>query len=161
MKTVVVTGSSRGIGFGLARSFVERGCNVVVSGRSQEALDRAVAQLSSGGSGSSRGAVFGAPCDVTRREQVEALWSAAANRFGKVDVWINNAGSSHAPVPFWKLAPAKIDEVLESNLHGMMNGCFVAMRGMQAQGSGHIYNMEGFGSDGATQVGMAIYVTVP
>ena len=70
MKIVVITGSTRGIGYGLADAFLELGCAVTLSGRSIERVEAAVNQLA-GKYGAER--VLGQPCDVTRFEEVQAL----------------------------------------------------------------------------------------
>jgi NAD(P)-dependent dehydrogenase (short-subunit alcohol dehydrogenase family) len=154
MKTIVITGSTRGIGFGLAEQFLQRGCRVVVSGRSQEAVDRAVARLA-GKYGNDR--VAGQPCDVSVYEQAQALWNAAAQRFGRVDVWINNAGVSNPYVKFWEVSPQMMKTVADTNLLGSLYGSRVALQGMLRQGGGQLYNMEGFGSDGRVGEGLAVY----
>ncbi len=154
MKTIVITGSTRGIGFGLADSFLALGCRAVVSGRQRAAVDEAVAELAARHEAER---VFGQPCDVTRFDQVQALWDAAQARFGAVDVWINNAGRSHLPMPFHRLAPELVESVLGTNVLGTMYGSRVAIAGMLDQGFGQIYNMEGMGSDGHTQEGLTLY----
>jgi NAD(P)-dependent dehydrogenase (short-subunit alcohol dehydrogenase family) len=102
IKTVVVTGSTRGIGSGLADELLKRGCQVAVSGREQTNVDRAVAELAARHS-SER--VWGLPCDVTQAGQVPALWDGAVQRFGRVDTWISNAGSSTPLLPLWEQDP--------------------------------------------------------
>ena len=154
MKTIVITGSTRGIGQGLAREFLQRGCAVVVSGRGQAAVDKTVAELAAK---HGAGRVHGCACDVTDAAQVQALWDAAQKRFGRVDVWINNAGISNPYVPFWEVTPETLARVVNVNLTGAMYGCQTAMRGMLAQGGGQIYIMEGFGSDGRTGEGLGVY----
>lgn len=148
-KTVVVTGSTKGLGLGLVRSFLDLGANVVVSGRS--AVDAACADLGP------KERVLGHACDVSVYAQVKALWDAACERFGAVDVWVNNAGTSNAQRAFVELPPDQIQSVVGTNLVGTMNGSRVALEGMLKQGRGAIYNMEGFGADGARQKGMALY----
>jgi NAD(P)-dependent dehydrogenase (short-subunit alcohol dehydrogenase family) len=156
MKTVVITGSTRGIGYGLSDAFLERGCSVTISGRSQEAVDRAVEEL-----GARHGAerLFGLPCDVTEFDQVLALWDIAREHWGRVDIWMNNAGIAHAQTPLWKQSSEEIAAVVETNLIGAMFGAKVAMKGMQAQGSGSIYNLEGLGSGGRRVEGLTAYGT--
>lgn len=154
MKTVVITGSTRGIGFGLADEFLKRGCKVVVSGRSQQAVDKAVRQLADKHHEDN---VFGVPCDVSSYEQVQNLWDKSAQRFGKIDVWINNAGISNAYVPFWEVKPETVKNVTDTNFLGAMNGSHVAIREMMKQGSGELYNMYGFGSDGRKADGLTVY----
>jgi NAD(P)-dependent dehydrogenase (short-subunit alcohol dehydrogenase family) len=93
MKAVVITGSTRGIGYGLADSFLGLGHAVTVSGRSMERVDEAVNKLCTQ---YDKERVLGYPCDVTHFEQVQALWNTVKDRFGKIDVWINNAGLANA-----------------------------------------------------------------
>lgn len=157
MKTVVITGSTRGIGLGLAEAFLTRGCRVFISGRKQETVDQAVDHLAKP-YGLER--VAGQACDVTDYAQVEALWEAAVQAFGPIDIWINNAGIGNILTPFWELEPDLMKSVVETNLLGTMYGCRVALRGMLKQGSGALYNMEGFGSRGSrTQPGLTLYGT--
>lgn len=156
MKTIVITGSTRGIGYGLADSFLALGCAVTVSGRTQEGVDGAVATLSAK---HEAGRVMGHPCDVTHYAQVQALWDAAHAHWGRVDVWINNAGGTHLQAEFWELEPEQIKAVVDANLLGAMYGSKVALRGMLAQGSGSLYSMEGLGSTGRKMDGLAVYGT--
>jgi NAD(P)-dependent dehydrogenase (short-subunit alcohol dehydrogenase family) len=154
VKTIVITGSTRGIGYGLADEFLKLGCQVAVSGREQANVDQAVAKLAAR-HGMER--TWGVPCDVTQADQVQALWDGAQQRFGRVDVWINNAGSSTTLRPLWEQDPEAMRSVVETNLVGALNGARVALRGMLAQGSGSLYNLEGFGSDGRIMTGMTPY----
>jgi NAD(P)-dependent dehydrogenase (short-subunit alcohol dehydrogenase family) len=155
MKTIVITGSSRGIGLGLVRSFLEQSCQVVVSGRSQIGLDHAIQNLAAT---SDKTRISGVICDVTDEKQVEQLWFEAISRFGSVDIWINNAGIGNSYDLFWDLPADEAEKVVRTNLIGVMNGSKIAMRGMLKQGFGSIYNMEGMGSDGKrVQKKMSVY----
>jgi NAD(P)-dependent dehydrogenase (short-subunit alcohol dehydrogenase family) len=156
MTVVVITGSTRGIGYGLSDAFLARGCSVTISGRSREAVDRAVAELSAR-HGAER--LFGHPCDVTDFEQVQALWDAAMEQWGRVDIWLNNAGIAHAQTALWAQSAGEIAAVVETNVTGAMYGAKVAMKGMLEQGSGSIYNMEGLGSGGRRVEGLTAYGT--
>jgi len=154
MKVVVITGSNRGIGFGLAQAFLARGCAVVVSGRNPEKLAAAVSQLRSA---SSEEQVLGLPCDVTNFDQVQQLWDQSIKHFGQVDIWINNAGMSGPSLNLWEQSPETAHAVINTNLVGVIYGTQVAMKGMLEQGSGAIYSMEGMGSDGRKQPGVTLY----
>jgi NAD(P)-dependent dehydrogenase (short-subunit alcohol dehydrogenase family) len=156
VKTIVVTGSTRGIGFGLANAFLDLSCNVVVSGRMQEAVDKAMESLAAQ---HERERILGQTCDVTDYAQVEALWDAAKTRFGAVDIWINNAGISHPTADFWTHPPQRIRAVVETNVVGAMYGASVALSGMHEQGHGALYNMEGLGSGGPMVPGTTLYAT--
>ena len=154
MKSIVITGSTRGIGFGLAESFLARNCAVVVSGRSRGAVDKAIKEL---GSRYPEDRVFGHPCDVRDPEQLQALWNEAMSRLGKIDVWINNAGLSGPQMMTWELAPQQVEEVVDTNILGVIFGSQIAVRGMLDQGYGSLYNMEGMGGDGRMHEGLIPY----
>lgn len=152
-KVIVLTGGSRGIGYGLASSFLERGCSVVISGRDGAAVAEAVRRLE----GRAPGRAAGTTCDVQRYEDVRGLWDFAESRFGRVDVWINNAGIGQPQREVECLDPALIADIFATNCAGAMYGCKVALAGMKARGSGAVYNMEGLGSGGGIVRGMAAY----
>lgn len=151
---VVVTGSTRGLGFALADAFLDAGCAVMVSGRNEDTVAECVDRLRSQHADAS---VEGTTADVARLEDVEGLFAAAHAAFGRVDLWINNAGLVGRPAPLVELTTAEVGAVVSANLTGTMNGCIVALAGMQRQGSGQIFNTEGFGSNGMKREGMAIY----
>ena len=154
MKTIVITGSTRGIGCGLADSFLALGCAVTISGRALADVEKAVAELTAKHEADR---VLGQPCDVTDFQQVQVLWDAAQARFGKIDIWINNAGIGHSQMDFWELSSEQIKTVVDTNLVGAMYGAKVALRGMLDQGFGSFYNVEGLGSDDRMVKGLALY----
>lgn len=156
MKHIVITGSTRGIGYGLAEAFLELNCSVTISGRAQSDVDQAVLKLSSKHSPEK---IFGLACDVRYPEQVQELWDQSKTRFQKVDIWINNAGFSGPQMAAWLMPPEKAREIIETNLLGVMYGSMVAVREMLAQSYGAIYNMEGMGSDGRMHEGLTYYGT--
>lgn len=152
-KTIVITGSTKGIGYGLAEEFLKRGHNVVVSGRKREALDQAVSALAV----KYHDNVAGCLCDVTRMEDNEQLFAFAKEKFGRVDIWINNAGVSVSRKAFWEQPLDGVKQAVDSNLLGVIYGSRAAIQGMLAQGGGQVYNMEGFGSNGRMAEGLAVY----
>lgn len=154
-KVVVVTGSSRGIGHGLASAFLARGCSVIVGGRSQESTDRAVVDLIERHDVPER--VLGRPCDVRHLAQVQSLWDAACQRFGHVDIWINNAGAGTGQQELWTHSQEEFAAVVETNVQGTLHGCRVAVSSMLEQRFGACYNMEGLGSDGRYVTGLTLY----
>ncbi len=153
MKKVVITGSTRGLGLSMARCFLELRCSVTISGRNPANLN-AAQQVLQGYSN-----VDAVLCDVQQSEQLQNLWQSAQMRWGRVDYWINNAGIAQLHQPLWKLGNEEIENVIGINLLGTMYGCAVAMRGMLKQGSGQIFNMEGFGSNDMLRPGMSLYGT--
>jgi len=156
LKTIVITGSSKGIGLGLAREFLKRDCRVVISARNPERLEKALAALAEN---FGKDKVCGHPCDVTSVDQVVSLWQAAGNAFGTVDVWINNAGVDNPMKPYNELTQKEITPVVNTNLLGMMYGSHVALQGMLDQGHGQIYNVDGYGSNDMMRTGYTVYGT--
>ncbi|MEO0376600.1 MAG: SDR family oxidoreductase [Cyanobacteria bacterium P01_A01_bin.17] len=143
-RTAVVTGSTRGIGLIMAQALVAAGANVVVSSRSEagEQLERDMLAPDTGRTGAK---IMGTTCDVTSLEQVEQLAAKTIERFGQIDIWINNAGiaSPYAqtldiPIERWKL-------VVQTNLYGTYHGTTVALQHMLERNQGKIVNVFGAG----------------
>ena len=89
-KVVVITGAASGIGKELARVFAENGAKVILSDLDVEKVKKAAAQLKENGMDTT-----GIPCDVTKENEVEALFNQTLNKFNRIDVLINNAGLQH------------------------------------------------------------------
>ena len=123
-------------------------------GRDATRLEQALAALAS-----EAGQCAGQACDVTSSEQVQALWDLAVRRFGRVDIWINNAGLARTVWPILDVPQAELETMVTTNMLGTINGSRVAARGMKAQGQGKVFNMLGGGSDGEYFPGMGIYGT--
>lgn len=155
-RSIVITGSTRGIGRGLAAEFLKRGHDVTVSGRTAAAVDEAVAALAPVAADGAR--VFGTACAVDDPSALQRLWSTAADASGRVDVWINNAGVTAPRQRIGALQAEHIEATQRTNLLGVMLATQVALAGMRAQpGGGTIWNMEGFGSNGMMSPGMSLY----
>jgi NADP-dependent 3-hydroxy acid dehydrogenase YdfG len=86
-KVVVVTGASSGNGKAMALLLAERGTRLALAARRTELLEATALEVEARG-----GEALAVPCDVTVREQVEAVARAVLERFGRIDVWVNNAG---------------------------------------------------------------------
>lgn len=155
MKHVVITGGSRGLGFALARAFLGLGCRVTLAGRTEASTRSALEQLRATMPAE---AVWldGVPCDVTRTEELEGLWERA-RAHGPVDVWINNAGVSPPLAMLWEIPARRLEDVIDTNVRGMLLGSWVALCGMRQQSGGVIYNLEGFGADGTVVRGALAY----
>jgi NAD(P)-dependent dehydrogenase (short-subunit alcohol dehydrogenase family) len=154
MKHIVITGSTRGIGLGLAERFLEKGHAVTLNGSRPERIGEALRNLSA-----YKERVDGVEGDVADREAMERLYQSASQRFGNIDIWVNNAGIGQPQKRVWELDDAAIKRVLDVNLLGVINGTIAAFNGMKRQGSGKIFNMEGLGSNGSIIDGMSIYGT--
>ncbi len=131
MQVIVITGSTRGIGRGLAEQLLLRGAAVVLSGRDPAAVATASAALASN---SAAERVMGKACDVRDPVQVQALWDAALARFGRVDCWVNNAGCGTLPRRLTDLPASDAERVVGTNQIGTLVCCHVAIAGMEAQG---------------------------
>lgn len=130
-RTVVITGASSGIGFGLAKAFLAQGFNVVGNARSAERLEQARAQL-----GSPAGFV-GVAGDIARPQTARQLIDAGIEAFGQVDVLVNNAGF-FLPKPFLDYSPEDIDSLLETNLKGVVYASQAAAAHMIERRQGQI-----------------------
>lgn len=155
LKHVVITGSTRGIGYGLATEFLKAGCKVTINGTTQESVDKALINLKE----YIPNHLIGFPAKVEELDDVEKLWDFSQKHFGKVDIWINNAGIDQERKLFWEMGQAEYEKVIHTNLLGVLNGSNVAFRHMLEYGSGQIFNMEGFGSNGMMREKMTIYGT--
>jgi len=144
MSRVVVTGSTKGIGRGMAEEFVKRGHDVAVSSRSEDDAQRVAEELTVIGPGRA----CGTRCDVSRRDDVQGLWDFAASELGGVDLWINNAGYATARYSVEDLPENLVHTLIDSNFKGAVFGSQVAVAGFRAQGSGALYNTLGGSYDG-------------
>lgn len=144
MANVIITGSSKGIGRGLAEAFVRGGHRVVISARGREDIDRTVAELDA----IRADAATGAACDVASKDQVQALWDHGRATLGPIDFWINNAGTADARHEACDTPENVVHTLIDSNLKGAIFGSQVAINGFRAQGSGALYNMLGGSYDG-------------
>jgi NAD(P)-dependent dehydrogenase (short-subunit alcohol dehydrogenase family) len=154
MKTVVITGSTRGIGFGIALRFLENGHNVVINGTTSQSVDKSMQKLKLFGD-----RVFGVPGVVEKESTHHELFDAASRQFGNVDIWINNAGINQPNKFAWELEHEDISALVSVNIEGVMLGSAIAYRRMESQGHGKIFNMEGLGSDGRMIPKTALYGT--
>lgn len=137
-RVVVVTGGTRGLGLATARALLAEGASVIVASRSAEAVERSVADL--GG-----GSVAGMACDVAELTQVEALLAHAVERFGDVDVWINNAGLSAPYGPTAHVPTELFERVVRTNVLGTYHGSVVALRFFLPRRHGKLINILGRG----------------
>lgn len=154
MKNVVITGSTKGIGFALAREFRRLGHSVVITGRTAESVDAAVATLAAE---PSAGRLVGRAVDVSDPAATASLWDFAADELGRVDIWVNNAGVAHTTNPIVETSPDDVRAMVNTNMLGTIFGAQAAVRGMTAQGQGQVFNILGGGSDGKIRVNMGVY----
>jgi NAD(P)-dependent dehydrogenase (short-subunit alcohol dehydrogenase family) len=142
-KVAVITGGTRGLGLAIARGLAAEGAAVVVASRSKKSVEAAIAELIRQGY-----RVTGMDMDVADLAQVEALAELAQKEFGRLDIWVNNAGVGGPYGPTVDFTPQAFYQVIQTNIVGVYNGSRTAMRRFLGQGSGKLINILGAGSDG-------------
>jgi len=139
-KIVVVTGSTRGYGYAIAESLLEAGAIVAVTGRSQQAVDRALATLQP------KGRVSGFVLDVREEDQVYKLVEDVIQKFSRIDIWINNAGYSNAAGMMLDMNPQDALDMFTANDLGVLQCPQAIMRYMLPRKQGLLVNIYGNGS---------------
>ncbi len=142
-KTAVITGSSRGLGFAIAKALAEQGASVVLAARTAETLHSAVDELKNRGYQAE-----GFICDTAKLEDVERLAQGAVSTFGHLDIWVNNAGISAPYGLTMSISPERIKKVVDTNIMGVYYGSHVAMQHFITHGSGKLINLLGRGESG-------------
>src|SRR5512138_1839360 len=139
-KIVVITGSTRGFGYAITEAMLQVGANVVISGRSEEAIQKAIASLKAYGN------VTGHVCDVRGEKQVYELARFAMKTFGRIDIWINNAGYSAAAGLMLETNPRQAIDMFLANDMGTVYGSQAALHFMTPRREGMLVNIYGNGS---------------
>ena len=139
-RIVVITGSTRGFGYAIARAMLEAGATVVISGRSERALTRAARTLGK------LGRVFALRCDVRVERQVYALARRVVREFGRIDVWVNNAGYSAVAGMMVDIQPKEALDMFLANDLGTLYGTRAALHFMVPRQTGTLVNVYGAGS---------------
>ena len=130
-KVVVVTGASSGIGEHMARRFYEEGAFVAVCSRSQERIERAVSAYADGHDPR----IMAVAADMTDRRAVTAFMAAVVERFGRIDILINNAGLSR-PKSTVEVLPEDFDVTVQTKFQGYFFMSQAAARDMLRRGEG-------------------------
>jgi NAD(P)-dependent dehydrogenase (short-subunit alcohol dehydrogenase family) len=134
-KVAIVTGAGRGIGRGIARGLAREGAALVLVARSRDQLDAAADEMTGLGA-----AVLAVPADITDEGQVESLFAGAVERFGQLDLLVNNAGAFDGG-PIDRLSTEAWDKVLAVNLRAPFLCTRSALRIMKPRRSGRIINI--------------------
>jgi 2-hydroxycyclohexanecarboxyl-CoA dehydrogenase len=138
-KTVIVTGGGGGIGGATCRRFAREGARVAVFDMNLDAAEAVAAQIrADGGQAQAQAQAFS--CDITDRAAVDAAVAAAQERFGPIDVLVNNAGWDVFK-PFTKTEPAQWDKLIAINLTGALHMHHAVLPGMAARKAGRIVNI--------------------
>lgn len=162
-KVALITGGTKGIGYGIAEAMLKSGMKVAVTGRSKDGVKKAEKQLSA------LGDVLGMVSDVREMASLEQVVKAIINKWGKLDVLIANAGVGHF-APISDLSAEKWNETIDINLTGVFNSCKVcipalketkgyiitiaSLAGTNFFAGGAAYNASKFGLVGFTQAMM-------
>jgi 3-oxoacyl-[acyl-carrier protein] reductase len=132
-RTAIVTGAGRGIGLGIARSFVGAGAEVVMVDLDEDVLVAAAAELSA----------VAAVADISRTEDVERVVAAAIERTGRIDVLVNNAGILRDGV-LWKMDDEAWDQVLAVHLGGTFRFTRACVPHFRERGYGRVINFTSY-----------------
>ena len=134
-RTAIVTGAAQGIGAAVAAAFAESGARVCAVDLTLERAETLADKLRAGGA-----EAIGIGCDVSRRDQVDAMVAATHQLFGRVDILINNAGITR-PAMLHKMTEAQWDEVMAVHLKGSFNCLQAVVPGMMERRYGRIVNV--------------------
>jgi NAD(P)-dependent dehydrogenase (short-subunit alcohol dehydrogenase family) len=145
-RVALITGGGRGIGQAIARAYAAEGASLALAARTDGELQQTAEAIRS---------EFGSEVtsiitDVRDREQVENAVSHTLNRFGAIDVMVNNAGNTGEIGPLWKLDPERWANVISVHVLGTFYGCRAVIPGMLERGLGRIVNMAGVGGPNDT-----------
>src|SRR5690625_1250389 len=132
---IVITGASSGIGRATALACARQGATVVVSARKVQALETLAAQCEHAG-----GHALAISADVNDQDALDALARETVTNFGRIDVWLNNAGVTAAG-RFEALPPDVFRQVMETNFFGTVNGTRAVLPYFREQGSGNLINI--------------------
>lgn len=138
-QVALITGSSRGLGYALAREFARQGCALALCGRDEESLEWARRDIERLGADA-----LAVPCNVTDRMQVERLVERVEGRFGRVDILVNNAGIITVG-PLETQTLEDFEQAMEVTFWGSVYATLAVLPGMRARGGGRIVNIASIG----------------
>ena len=151
-RVVVVTGSTRGIGRALAEACAKEGARLVICSRQKSAVAETLKTFKKEG-----WQVSGIAIDVSAKGDLEKLLQYAVETWGKIDIWINNAGLSGGFRPLHEMAQEEIRAVVDVNLAAVLNACRIVIPYFITKGGGILINMNGKGGRGEPSPFLATY----
>ena len=156
MKTVVITGSARGLGLEMAKCFRSKNFNVVISDLFKKDLESARKELLKV---KGTGDIDYFVCDITKESDISNLIDSTLKKYIVIDFWVNNAGVNQPDKMIWELSNEEIDRMIDIDLKGTMIASKLISKVMIEQNSGSIFNVEGHGSNDAIIPGLSVYGT--
>lgn len=132
-KVAIVTGGVRGLGRQIAAALHAAGADVAITGRDAEAVTAAADEIGPG--------VLPVVCDIRDEQAVDGLAPAVLDRFGRIDILVNNSGIAGPTVPLWETSPSEWRDVIDTNVLGTFLCCRAVLPTMVRQRSGSVVNI--------------------
>ncbi len=132
-KVAIVTGAASGFGAAIARTYVEHGARVAIADINQEGAQALASELGDH--------AIAVRCDVSRKEDIEALVEQCVNRFGTLDIVVNNAGTTHRNQPLLNVDEATFDRIFAVNVKSLYHMTFAVLPIFRARRAGVILNV--------------------
>ncbi len=166
-RIALITASSRGIGFAIARAMAARGASVVISSRNAEACDEAAKTIAEAG-----GDALAVPCNVGHKDQLEGLVEATLARWGAIDIVVCNAGINPYYGPLAEIGDDAFDKTMATNVRSTLWLCNMVLPGMAMRGGGAALlvasiaglrgtdKMGAYGISKAAEIGMTRHLAV-
>jgi NAD(P)-dependent dehydrogenase (short-subunit alcohol dehydrogenase family) len=139
-KVALITGSSRGIGLAIAQAMAEQGAKVVISSRKVDACEAAAATIRARG-----GVAAAIPCNVSHRDEVEALVKATRAQLGPIDILVGNAAANPAYGPLGQLSDEAFDKIMGTNVKSNLWLCNLTIPEMAERGGGAVVIVSSIG----------------
>lgn len=151
-KIILITGSSRGIGYAIAEACAKEGAKVIISSRNTKAVEEALQKLLAYGYEAS-----GLSADVCKNDDLLALKEFAIGKYGRIDVFISNAGQSGGYLRLHDMTAEEINDVVNTNLTGTLLAAKIIIPYFIEQKGGILINLAGRGSNGEVTPFMTSY----
>jgi NAD(P)-dependent dehydrogenase (short-subunit alcohol dehydrogenase family) len=145
-RVALVTGSTRGIGLGIARAFAAHGAKVVVSSRKPDACERARDEIAAAG-----GDAFAFACNVSHKGQLQALVDATLAHFGRIDILVCNAATNPYMGPLANISDEAFDKIMGTNVRSNVWLCNMVIPAMAGRGDGAVILMSSIAGLGGTR----------
>jgi len=146
-KVAIVTGSTRGIGLAIAKQFARRGARVVISSRKADSCETAKSEILAAG-----GEAIAVPCNISHKEQLQALVDATLAAYGKIDVLVCNAAVNPYFGPLQNISDDALDKIMDSNVRSNVWLCNMVLPTMAKNGGGAVVILSSIASIKGTRM---------